>query len=47
MWDSFQVLYDSIKDIKEFKINMLIEEYKLFRIEPGETVESMQMHFIH
>lgn len=35
------------KNSQSTSINTLIEEYELFNMEPGETVESMHMHFIN
>lgn len=39
--------YDNIEDVKQSKTNTLTEEYKLFCMELGETVESIQLPFIH
>lgn len=47
MSNDIQVLYEGTKYIKESKINNMIDEYKLLLMELSETVESMQMHFIH
>ena len=47
MWNTSQVLYEGTKDVKDFKINTMIEEYELFCMEPGVTVESMQSRFLH
>lgn len=47
MSNDIQVLYEGTKYIKESKINNMIDEYKLLLMELSETVESMQIHFIH
>lgn len=45
MWDALQTIYEGTKDIKDSKINMFIEEFELFRMEPREYVDSMQIRF--
>lgn len=46
MWDALQTLYERMKDVKDSKIN-IIEEFEIFRMEPGESVDSMQTRFLH
>lgn len=46
-WDAIQTLYEKIDGVNDSKINMLAGEFKLFRIEPRESVESMQTRFLH
>lgn len=45
--NTLQLLNGGTKNVKQSKINTLIKEYELFNMEPGETVESMHMHFIN
>lgn len=47
MWNVLQVIHEGTEDVKEYKINMLKEEYELFHVEPNEIVEPMQTHFLH
>lgn len=47
MWDSFQTRFEGAEDVKDSKINMLIEEFELFCMEPKESVESMLTCFLH
>lgn len=41
------LLNEGDKDLKESQINMLTDKYELFCMKPGETMEFMQMNFIH
>lgn len=36
-----------MENVKDSKINMFIEEFELFHIEPREFVDSMQTRFLH
>lgn len=45
--DALQVLREGTGDVKQSKINTLIEEYELFCMKPGKYVTSMQMKFHH
>lgn len=47
MWNTFQVFYKGTGDAEDFKINTLEERYEIFRIEPGETMESIQTRFLY
>lgn len=47
MWNALQTIYDGTEDVKDSKINILIEEFKLFHMEPEESVGSMQTRFLH
>lgn len=47
LWNTLQVLYEGIEDIKDSKINMLTEEYELFHMEAREFLESMYTRFLH
>lgn len=45
MWDTLQILYEKTNDIKDSKVNMFIEEFKLLCIESKKFVNSMQTRF--
>ncbi|XP_050874924.1 uncharacterized protein LOC127078519 [Lathyrus oleraceus] len=47
IWDALQTLYEGTKGVKDSKINMFTEEFKLFRTKPGEFVDSMQTRFLY
>lgn len=41
MWDALQTLYEGREGVKDSKINIFIEEFELFRIEPRESIDFM------
>lgn len=47
MWNEFQILQEGTENVKQYKINMLTQEYELFHMEFGENVESIQMQYIN
>jgi len=47
MWDALEILHKGIDDVKQSKINTLVQQYQLFRMEDGESMSSMQMRFTH
>jgi len=47
MWDALETLHEGTDDVKQSKINTLVQKYELFRMEDGETIFSMQMRFTH
>lgn len=47
MWDALQTLYEGTEDVKDSKINMLTQEFEIFRMESGESMESMKTRFLH
>jgi len=47
MWDALETLHEGTKDVKQSKINTLIQPYELFHIEDGESISSMQIRFTH
>jgi len=47
MWDALETLHEGTDDVKQSKINTLVQQYELFRIEDGESISSMQMGFTH
>ena len=47
MWDMLETLHEGTNDVKQSKINTLIQQYELFHMEDGESISSMQMRFTH
>jgi predicted component of viral defense system (DUF524 family) len=47
MWDTLETLHEGTDDVKQSKINTLIQQYELFHMEDGESISSMQMRFTH
>jgi hypothetical protein len=47
MWDALKTLYEGTEDVKQSKINTLIQQCKLLHMENGETISFMQMRFTH
>src|SRR3954471_13544466 len=47
MWDTLQVAHEGTNDVKLARINMLTQEFELFHMEDGESIESMQKRFVH
>jgi len=47
MWDALEILHEGTDDVKQSKINTLVQQYELFCMEDGETISSMQMRFTH
>ena len=45
IWDRLEVTYEDTNQVKESKINMLVHKYKLFKMEPNETITSMYTCF--
>ena len=41
MWEKLQITFEGTKQVRQTRINMLMEEYELFRMEDGENIESM------
>jgi len=46
MWDALETLHGT-KDVKQSRINTLIQHNELFHMEESESISSMQMRFIH
>ena len=38
MWDTLRLIYEGITDVKRFRINVLIHEYELFRMNVNENI---------
>jgi len=47
MWDTLQVTHEGTTNVKRSRINTLTHEYELFRMNPNETIQDMQMRFTH
>ena len=47
MWDSLETFHEGTNDVKQSKINTIVQQYDHFYMEDGETVSSMQMRFTH
>jgi len=47
MWDALETLHEGTDEVKQLKVNTLVQQYELFRMEDGEIISSMQMRFTH
>ena len=47
MWDALEILHERTDDVKQSKINTLVQQYELFRMEDGESISFMKMRFTH
>ena len=47
IWDRLQVLHESIDQIKETKIGMLVHQYKMFKMVEHENIDKMTNRFMH
>ena len=47
MWDALEIDHEGTNDVKQARINTLNHEFKLFRIEHGETIADMRKRFSH
>ena len=47
VWDALETLHGGTDDVKQSKINTLVQQYEVFCMEDGETTSSMQMRFTH
>ncbi|XP_038988317.1 uncharacterized protein LOC103698532 isoform X2 [Phoenix dactylifera] len=45
IWDRLEVTHEDTNQVKEFKINMLVHKYELFKMEPSETITCMFTRF--
>jgi len=43
--DKLVVTYEGTSQVRETKINMFIHQYKLFKMQPGETIKEMFTQF--
>jgi len=47
MWDALETFHEGTDEVKQSKINTLVQQYELFCMKDGETISSMQMRFTH
>jgi len=47
MCDALETLHEGTDDVKQSKINTFVQQYKLFRMEDGESISSKKMRFTH
>jgi len=47
MWDVLEVTHEGTNDVKRARKHALIQEYELFRMQPGELIADMQKQFTH
>ena len=47
MWDALEIIHEGTDDVKQSKVNTLVQQYEIFRMEDGESISSMQMRFTH
>ncbi|BAT89667.1 hypothetical protein VIGAN_06068300 [Vigna angularis var. angularis] len=47
MWEVLRVTHEGTEDVKRARKNTLIQEYEMFRMQPGETISDVQKRFIH
>ena len=46
-WDILEVTHEGTNDVKRARNHALIQEYELFRMQPGETIVNVQKRFTH
>ena len=46
IWDRLEVTHEGTNQVKESKINMLVHQYQLFKMEPTESIIKMFTCFI-
>jgi len=47
IWDGLETLREETDDVKQSKINTLIQQYEFFHMVDGESISSMEMRFTH
>ena len=47
MWDMLEVTHEGTNDVKRARKHALIQEYELFRMQPGESIADMEKRFTH
>jgi len=47
MWDALETLHEGTDEVKQSKINTLVQQYELFCMNDDETISFMQMIFTH
>ena len=41
IWDKLVMTYEGTSQVREMKINMFVHQYKLFKMQPDETIKEM------
>jgi len=47
MWDALETLHEGTDEVKQSKVNTLVQQYELFCMKGGEIISSMKMRFTH
>jgi len=47
MWDVLEVTHEGTNNMKRARKHALIQEYELFRMQPGELIADVQKRFTH
>jgi len=47
IWDALETLHEGTNNVKQSKINTLIQQYELSHMEDRESISSLQMRFTH
>lgn len=47
MWDALEVTREGTNEVKQARINILNQDFKLFRMKHGETIYDMQKRFTY
>ncbi|XP_043817085.1 uncharacterized protein LOC122724921 [Manihot esculenta] len=45
VWDKVEVTYEGTNKVKELKANLLVRDFELFEMKPGETIAKMSIRF--
>ena len=46
IWDKLEVANEGTSQVKEDNISMLVHDYEMFKMEPNESIASMQCRFL-
>jgi len=47
MWDILEVTHEGTNEVKRAQKHALIQEYKLFKMQTGESIAEVQKRFTH
>ena len=47
IWDKLEVTYEETSKVKETKINLLVTQYEVFKIDESEIIAHIYSRFIH
>ncbi|XP_050908720.1 uncharacterized protein LOC127122424 [Lathyrus oleraceus] len=47
IWDTLVETHKGTTEVKRSRLNMLSQEYELFRMQPGESILDLQKRFVH